>query len=174
MRPPVNRWRLAGVVLNCVGTMILLWYSRQPVSVTPTGHLEITVGTWATSRWWLFGSLGLNLLGFGCQLISNFRGGERRTPHPAGAQSRGTMMLDAGMPWPAIAASAYRAYAANTGHTNDQGHPMPAWEDLPRPIQIAWEAAARQVAVCLEAPDDATSAEARWAGWVPPEARCTP
>src|SRR5215831_726035 len=44
---------------------------------------------------------------------------------------------------------------------------MPAWDDLPPPIQIAWAAAVRQVAVYTESPDAASSAEGRWAGCAP-------
>jgi hypothetical protein len=84
MRPPVNRWRLAGVVLNFVGTMVLLVYSGQVLSLTPAYELQITFDTWATSPWWWYRGLGLNILGFLCQLISNFCGGERRAPPPAG------------------------------------------------------------------------------------------
>ena len=51
---------------------------------------------------------------------------------------------------------------------------MPAWDDLPRPVQIAWEAAVGQVAVCLETPDDVPSVEARWAGWAPADALTAP
>lgn len=84
MRPPVNRWRLVGLILNFVGTVVLLWHSGQVLSITPAYELRITFDTWATSPWWWYGGLGLNILGFVCQLISNFRGGERWPPPPAG------------------------------------------------------------------------------------------
>jgi hypothetical protein len=76
---------------------------------------------------------------------------------------------EAGHAWRDIAASAYRAYAASTGNKNFQGNEMPAWGDLPRPIQIAWEAAARQVESCtLRKADMPFLDEQRWAGWIPP------
>ncbi len=78
-----------------------------------------------------------------------------------------------GMPWSDIAASAYRAYAASTGNKNFRGDPMPAFADLPRHIQVAWEASVRQVGLCL---DDGhrwlgagpPGGEESWAGWTPP------
>lgn len=77
-----------------------------------------------------------------------------------------------GMAWSDIAASAYRAYAASTGGKNYRGEPMPAWDELPQAIQVAWEAAARQVETCLwvrsAAPD---LREGRWAGWLPSRLR---
>lgn len=80
-----------------------------------------------------------------------------------------------GMTWEAIAASAYRAYAASTGNKNFRGEPMPKFEDLPQPIRVAWEAAVRQVGYCLDNPLNATAlAEHRWAGWLPPELRPNP
>lgn len=73
------------------------------------------------------------------------------------------------MPWNDIAASAYRAYAASTGNKNFRGDPMPEFRDLPQPIRTAWEAAVRQVGVCIEdAPGGAPLDEQRWAGWTPP------
>lgn len=74
----------------------------------------------------------------------------------------------AGMAFRDIAASAYRAYAASTGNKNFRGEPMPQWESLPRQIQIAWEAAARQVERCFYAPDYAVANEQVWATWLPP------
>lgn len=75
----------------------------------------------------------------------------------------------AGMAWRDIAVSAYRAYAASTGNKNYQGLPMPDWEDLTQPIQIAWEAAARQVGECTTITGDAVPPdEQTWAGWIPP------
>ena len=72
-----------------------------------------------------------------------------------------------GMAWRDIAASAYRAYAANTGNKNFQGNPMPTWDELPRRIQIAWEAAVRQASLGVPVPSIELD-EQRWAGWVPP------
>lgn len=74
----------------------------------------------------------------------------------------------AGMPWHDVAASAYRAYAASTGNKNFRGEPMPAFDDLPRPIQVAWQAAVRQAEICLNS-DNSNPAEheAHWAGWIP-------
>jgi hypothetical protein len=73
------------------------------------------------------------------------------------------------MAWSGIAASAYRAYAASTGNKNFRGEQMPAFNDLPQPIQVAWEVAVRQVGNCLEVkmggdPPD----EQHWNGWLPP------
>jgi hypothetical protein len=75
-------------------------------------------------------------------------------------------VYEAGMSYRDIAASAYRAYAASTGNKNYQGNPMPAFDDLPQPIQTAWEAAIRQAENCFlnKHPGD----EQTWQGWVPP------
>lgn len=43
---------------------------------------------------------------------------------------------------PHLAKLAYEAYGNVTGRQNFQGDPMPAWEDLPPRIQLAWDAAA--------------------------------
>lgn len=40
-----------------------------------------------------------------------------------------------------LARIAYEAYGKSTGGKNFQGDPMPAWDDLPQPIQDAWDAA---------------------------------
>lgn len=76
------------------------------------------------------------------------------------------------IPFSEIAASAYRAYAANTGNKNYRGDPMPAFHELPVAIQTAWEAASCQVACCLEfnRPHD----ESRWKGWARPEGSGAP
>lgn len=75
----------------------------------------------------------------------------------------------AGMAWEDIAKSAYRAYAASTGNKNYQGLPMPEWENLTQPIQIAWEAAARQVGECVTLIGDTLPPdEQHWARWIPP------
>lgn len=78
----------------------------------------------------------------------------------------------AGMAWSDIAVSAYRAYSASTGNKNFRGEPMPAFDDLPQSIRVAWEAAVRQAGECQsrtakQGPPD----EGRWAGWVPPYLR---
>ena len=79
------------------------------------------------------------------------------------------MLYEARAPWSDIAASAYRAYAASTGNKDFRGEPMPAFEDLPRPIQVAWEAASRHVGDCLFSSDPITEeSEQRWNGWEPP------
>lgn len=77
-----------------------------------------------------------------------------------------------GMAWSDIAASAYRAYAASTGNKNFRGDPMPEFSCLPRAIQVAWEAAARQVGYCSHQPpflydQPMNLNESRWAGWLP-------
>lgn len=54
-----------------------------------------------------------------------------------------TAMESTGLSWETIAASAYRAYGQSVGNKNHQGLPMPAWEDLPASIQIAWVCAAK-------------------------------
>lgn len=74
----------------------------------------------------------------------------------------------AGPEWTEIAASAYRSYAASTGNKNFRGEPMPAFQDLPEPIRIAWQAAVRQVGDIFECPRTAFENEQAWAGWVPP------
>lgn len=78
------------------------------------------------------------------------------------------LYAEAGMAWRDIAASAYRAYAASTGNKNFRGEQMPEYENLPRPIQVAWEAAVRQVGNCFNSPDHALATEQSWAGWQPP------
>lgn len=74
-----------------------------------------------------------------------------------------------GIAWRDIAASAYLAYSISMGNRNFCGDPIPAWADLPRPIQVAWECAVRQVDSCIQAgfPLDVQ----RWKNWVPPEDR---
>lgn len=74
----------------------------------------------------------------------------------------------AGMAYRDIAASAYRAYAASTGNKNFRGEPMPSFDELPRPIQVAWEVAVRQAERCMQTPDAAVANEQSWAGWLPP------
>lgn len=84
----------------------------------------------------------------------------------------------AGMAWQDIAKSAYQAYSASTGNKNFRGDPMPEFDALPRPIQIAWEAAVRH-AECVQScaatygptPEEMEkfTHPQRWAGWKPPE-----
>lgn len=76
-----------------------------------------------------------------------------------------------GFAWSDIAASAYRAYAASTGNKNFRGEPMPAFDALPEPIRVAWEAAVRHVGNCLNRNPlrDGLPDEQRWAGWTPPK-----
>ncbi|MFI1767533.1 hypothetical protein ACH41H_36550 [Streptomyces sp. NPDC020800] len=45
-----------------------------------------------------------------------------------------------------LAKVAYTAYGGATGGKNYRGEPMPAWEDLGRAIQTAWEVAAEAIA----------------------------
>lgn len=74
----------------------------------------------------------------------------------------------AGMSWTEIAKSAYLAYAASTGNKNYQGLPMPAFEDLPETIRVAWECAVRQTRVCLEISGErraGTLDEQQWEGY---------
>lgn len=70
-----------------------------------------------------------------------------------------------------IAASAYRAYAAVTDNKNFRGEEMPKWDDLPEPIRIAWEAAARHVANLtnwnIKDAGKLQELEASWKGWKP-------
>jgi hypothetical protein len=73
------------------------------------------------------------------------------------------------MTYRAMAASAYHAYVTNVVGKNHQGMPLPSWEDLPPHRQVAWEAAVRQVEVCLLTPEDAAAAEHTWLGWHPME-----
>jgi len=79
------------------------------------------------------------------------------------------IQAQAGMAYRDIAASAYRAYAASTGNKNFLGQSMPEFKDLPRPIQIAWEAAIRQVERCFNTPEYALANEQCWAEWLPPD-----
>lgn len=75
----------------------------------------------------------------------------------------------AGMAWRDIAASAYKAYAASTEHSAYRGLPLKEWKNLHPAIQIAWEAAARQVGECVTVIGDTLPPdEQNWAGWIPP------
>ena len=79
----------------------------------------------------------------------------------------------AGMAWTEIAASAYRSYAASTGNKNYQGLPMPAFDELPLPIQTAWEAAVRQAGWLIfgggrPSDSDLMQSEQHWNVWVRP------
>lgn len=79
------------------------------------------------------------------------------------------MNYEAGMPYDQIARSAYEAYAAVTDRKNFRGEPMPEWVDLPPAIRTAWEAAARQVELCLRYPKTPEHrATDRWNGWESP------
>lgn len=49
--------------------------------------------------------------------------------------------------WEELARNAYQAYGKVVDFKNYQGYPMPEWGKLPLPIQLAWIAAAMQVAV---------------------------
>jgi hypothetical protein len=78
------------------------------------------------------------------------------------------------MAWSDIAASAYRAYAASTGNKNFRGEPMPVFVDLPRPIQVAWEAAVRHACGLAAMPFQGEVTEShladlenKWADWTP-------
>lgn len=72
--------------------------------------------------------------------------------------------------WTDMAASAYRAYAASTGNKNFRGEPMPAFEDLPAPIQTAWEAAVRHVGNAIENPRALNAQkEQSWQHWRRPQ-----
>ncbi len=102
----------------------------------------------------------------------------RETAKHADEREATVIQATAGQAWTDLAASAYRAYAASTGNKNYRGEPMPAFEDLPRPIQIAWEAAARHLGNLFHGGDPLLSMEAwqatwpemeeRWKGWIPP------
>ena len=46
--------------------------------------------------------------------------------------------------------------------------PMPAFQDLPEPIRIAWQAAVRQVGDIFECPRTAFGNEQAWASRTPP------
>jgi hypothetical protein len=79
-----------------------------------------------------------------------------------------------GNSYESITKSAYKAYAASTGNKNFRGEPMPEWEKLPQPIQIAWEAATRHIIDIWDgyAIDWETFPnEQKWEGWVPPRLR---
>jgi hypothetical protein len=80
-----------------------------------------------------------------------------------------------GMAWREIAKSAYLAYGHFVDFKNAFGGDMPKWEDLPERIRHAWEAAARQVAVCQMALEDydiraGELGEDIWSTWKPPTA----
>lgn len=44
-----------------------------------------------------------------------------------------------------LAELAYRAYGLSTDFKNFRGDPMPEWDALPDPIQLAWYASAQAV-----------------------------
>ncbi len=48
------------------------------------------------------------------------------------------------MNWETITKEAYQAYGEVTEFKNYQGLPMPAWEDLPERIKLAWVAAVQR------------------------------
>jgi arginine decarboxylase len=75
----------------------------------------------------------------------------------------------AGPAWSDVAASAYCAYGASVGNRKLRVDPLFPWADLPEPIRVAWEAAARQVGECLTAGADpaAFPNPDLWAGWKP-------
>lgn len=74
----------------------------------------------------------------------------------------------AGKSWSDVAKHAYMAYAASTGNKNFRGETMPEYMDLPRPIQIAWEAASRHIGDCLADPNPNTwPDENHWSRWIP-------
>jgi hypothetical protein len=51
-----------------------------------------------------------------------------------------------------LAKLAYSAYGQSTDGLNFRGEKMPAWENLPTAIQIAWEVAAVSVKSAVNAP----------------------
>lgn len=55
--------------------------------------------------------------------------------------------------WRAIAVAAYNAYGSVVDFKNQQGQPMPSFDQLPSTIQSAWERAARTVSECLQNPE---------------------
>jgi hypothetical protein len=52
-----------------------------------------------------------------------------------------------------LAKAAYDAYGQAVGGLNYLGNPMPAWEDLPMRISMAWEVAAIAVKNAVNIPD---------------------
>lgn len=61
-------------------------------------------------------------------------------------QSEGVVVATQTILWDGLAALGYDAYGRSTGWKNFLGDPMPKWEELPRPIQEAWMAAAVAIA----------------------------
>lgn len=55
---------------------------------------------------------------------------------------------------PDLAKLAYEAYATSTGGKTWDGRDMPAWEDLGRTIQTAWDAAAQAVLGAVSGDED--------------------
>jgi hypothetical protein len=72
-----------------------------------------------------------------------------------------------GNSYESITKSAYKAYAASTGSKTE-------WEELPQPIQTAWEAATRQIIDIWNGSAiewETFPHEQKWEGWVPPRLR---
>jgi hypothetical protein len=67
-----------------------------------------------------------------------------------------------------IAASAYRAYSARTGNKNFRSEPMPAFNDLPENIRIAWMVAVQQAIDVANGASYGLDIEQKWQGWKPP------
>lgn len=88
-------------------------------------------------------------------------------PYQLGQAAKAEAGAKAGPPWREVAAAAYRAYGASTGNKNFRGDPMPAFDDLPRGIQVAWEAAVRHADDFSAATDPSAVGVDRWAGWTP-------
>lgn len=81
-------------------------------------------------------------------------------------------MRQARLSWSEIAASAYRAYVASHEGQIDMVGVLPGWDNLSRPVQVAWEAAARQVEKCLMYNEDRRLKafgldEEQWREWKP-------
>lgn len=67
-----------------------------------------------------------------------------------------------------IAKSAYMAYSASTNNLDFRGEEMPAFKNLPKEIQIAWECGVRQSFVCFNTAGPSVAGtldEQRWKAW---------
>jgi hypothetical protein len=90
MRAPENWWRFTGLILNFVGAMTLLWHSWRVMWITPDSR-ELAFNPFVSPWWWYLG-LGLTILGFGLQLVSQVYGRNRQAsaaPESALTPARG-------------------------------------------------------------------------------------
>jgi hypothetical protein len=62
MHCPENWWRFAVLILNFVGSMLLLWHSGRVMRITPAYNIAVAAGV---SSWPWHVGFGLNIAGLG-------------------------------------------------------------------------------------------------------------